>query len=153
MFWLPQEYKVVKNIYEMHKIQKCFTYQNLIKINSTSFFFVFICDLNSQLNKEDSRKVIFEVLTQSKTLKRLDFSYDFWAQFGVCDLKLKKQVGLCKVESIVNANIVTIVVNPKEYFEKYGDKNINKKHKGLKKDPSGMSFESYADRIMSRILS
>ena len=127
----------------MHKIQKVFTYQNLIKINSTSFFFVFTCDLNSQLNKQDSRKVIFEVLTQSKILKRLDFSYDFWAQFGVCDLKLKNQVGLCK----------TIAVNPKEYFEKYGDNNINKKHKGLKKDPSGISFESYADRIMSRILS
>ena len=86
-------------------------------------------------------------------LKRLDFSYDFWAQFGVCNPKLKKQVGLCKVESIDNANIVTIDVNPKEYFERYRDKNINKKHKGLKKDPSGMSFESYPDRIMSGILS
>lgn len=123
----------------MHKIQKIFTYQNLIKINSTSFFFVFTSDLNSQLNKQNSRKVVFEVLTQSKILKRLDFSYDFWAQFGVCDLKLKNQVGLCKVESIGNANIVTIAVNPREYFEKYGDYNINKKHKGLKKDPSGMS--------------
>ena len=137
----------------MYKIQKCFAYQNLIKINSTSFFFVFICDLNSQLNKQDSRKVIFEVLTQSKILKRLDFSYDFWAQFRVCDPKLKKQVGLCKVESIEKANIGTIAVNLKEYFEKYRDKNINKKHKELKKHPSGMSFESYADRIMSRILS
>ena len=29
-----------------------------------------------------------------------------------------------------NANIVTVTMNPKEYFEKYHEKHIIKKHKG-----------------------
>ena len=60
---------------------------------------------------------------------------------------LKQQVSLYEIESIDNANIVTIAVNQKEYFEKYKDKSINKKHKGLKKDTPGMHFEAYADRM------
>ena len=47
--------------------------------------------------------------------------------------KIKKKVGLYEVESIDNANIVTIAVNPKEYFEVFRNKAINKKHKGVKK--------------------
>ena len=35
----------VKQIYEKYKIQKCFLYQNLIDTNSTSIFYVFICNL------------------------------------------------------------------------------------------------------------
>ena len=56
-------------------------------------------------------------------------SDDFWTQLGVCNPKHKKQVDLYKIESIGNANIVTITVNPKEYFEKHRDKNINKNQK------------------------
>ena len=43
--------------------------------------------------------------------------------------EIKKQVGLYKIQSIDNANIITIAVNPKEYFEKYRDKTVNKKQK------------------------
>ena len=32
-----------------------------------------------------------------------------------------------------NQNIITLAINPKEYFEVYKSKEINKKHKGLKK--------------------
>ena len=129
VFCFPQENKAVKDIYEKHEIQKYFIYQNLTDTDSTSLFFVFICDLNSQLNQKNSIKIIFEVLIQSSILKRLDLSDDFWTQFGVCNPRLKKQVGPYETESIDNANIVTIAVNPKEYFVKYLDKNINKKHK------------------------
>ena len=52
------------------------------------------------------------------------------------------------MESIDNPNIVTIAVNPKEYFEKYRHKSLNKKYKGLKKDTPGMHFEAYANRVM-----
>lgn len=78
-------------------------------------FFVFICNLNSQLNEKDSRKIIFEVLTQSKVHKRLDLSHDFWTQFNVCNRKIrkKKQVGLYEIKSIDKAKIVTMVVKPK----------------------------------------
>lgn len=48
-------------------------------------------------------------------------------QFDVYDPKLqKKQVALYEIESIDNANILTIAVNPKEHFEKYQDKNVIK---------------------------
>ena len=88
-------------------------------------------------------------MISSKIFERLVSSDEFRAQFGGRNPSLKKQVGLYEIESISNANIVTIAVNSKEYFEKYKDKSINKKHEGLKKDTSGMHFEAYADRIMS----
>ena len=52
-----------------------------------------------------------------------------------------------EIESIDNANICTITVNPKEYFEKLKNRLINKKHKGVRRDMPGMNFESYAERI------
>ena len=57
-------------------------------------------------------------------------------------------MGLYEVESIDNQNIITLAINPKEYFEVYQSKEINKKHKGIKKNTSGMNFESFASRIM-----
>ena len=45
-------------------------------------------------------------------------------------------------------NMITIAVNPKEYFEFVCDKGFNKKHKGVWKDTAGMTFEAYADRII-----
>ena len=44
-------------------------------------------------------------------------------------------------------NILTIAINSKEYFEKYKDFSINKKHKGLKKNTPGMGFETYAEKL------
>lgn len=48
------------------------------------------------------------------------------------NLKLKKQMGLYEIENIDNANICTIAVNSKEYFEKLKNRSINKKHNGVK---------------------
>ena len=45
-------------------------------------------------------------------------------------------------------NLVTIAVNPKEYIEIFKNKDLNKKHKGIKKSTPGMNFESFASRIM-----
>ena len=58
-------------------------------------------------------------------------------------------MGLYEIENIKNQNICTTAVNPKEYFEKFKDRKINKKHKGVRKDTLGMCFESYAMRINS----
>ena len=57
-------------------------------------------------------------------------------------------MGLYEVESINNPNIITLTVNPKEYFEVFRSKEINKKHKGIKKNTPGMTFESFVSRIM-----
>ena len=74
-------------------------------------------------------------------------SDDFCARYDVQYKKPKKQVGFYKIESIDNPNILTIPANPKEYFEKYRDQTVNKKHKGLKKDTPGMDFEAYSQRL------
>ena len=58
-------------------------------------------------------------------------------------------MGLYEVENLDNLNLWTIVINPKEYFEKFKDRKINKKHKGVRRDTHGMTFESYAKRISS----
>ena len=114
VFNFPYEDQTIKNIYEKYKIQKCFVYQNPTNTDKKSLFFVFICNLNSQLNEKDSRKIIFEVLTQSKVHKRLDLSDNFWTQLNVCNRKIKKkQVGLYEIKSVDKAKIVTMVVKPK----------------------------------------
>ena len=86
-------------------------YQNVTDTDSTSLFFVFICDLNCQVNERDSRNVIFEVMINSKIFERLDLSNEFWSRFDVQSTSTEKQVGLYKIESIGNPNIVTITVN------------------------------------------
>ena len=92
-------------------------------------FFVFICKITCAVNEKHSRDIIFEIL------ERLDVSDDFWEKFHVQDKSLKKQVGLYEIEIINNANLVTIAINPNEYFEKYKDYSINKNYKGVKKTP------------------
>ena len=149
VFCFPEDNPNIQAIYDKHKTEKCFLHQNLTDTDSTSLFFVFICNLNCQLNKKDSRNMIFEAMISSKFFERLDLSNEFLSQFNVRDTSTEKQVGLYEIESIDNPNIVTIAVNPKEYFEKCRDRSFNQKHKGLKKDSPGMVFEAYPNRMMS----
>ena len=134
VFMFSEEDSGVAVVYEKNKVKSCQLYQNLTDTDSTFFSFIFICDRSSQISKKESRNIIFQVLIVLKVINRLDLSDDFRAQLGVQDKTLKKQVGLYEIESIGNPNIITILINPKEYFEKYRDKKINKKHKGLKRD-------------------
>ena len=110
---------------------------------------IFVYKLYCSKTEDEDRNLIFEILTESKRLKRFDLFDDFWKKFDVYDPPLKTQVGLEEIESINNANVITSAVNPKDYFEKIKDKIINKKHKGMRKDAPGMTFESFAGRIMS----
>ena len=84
--------------------------------------------------EKTARNIIFEVLTKSKVLNRFDLSDGFWEQFNVQNKSLKKKVSLYEVQNSNNTNTLTIAINPKEYFEKYKDFSINKKHKALKKN-------------------
>ena len=54
----------------------------------------------------------------------------------------RKVIGLFEIENIDNANICTIAVNPKEYFEKLKNRSISKIYKGVRRDTVGMNFES-----------
>ena len=81
-------------------------FQNLTDTDSTSLFFIFICKISCSINEKTARNIIFEVLTKSKFLNRLDLSGGFWEEFNVQNKSLKKQ----------------------EYFEKYKYFSINKKN-------------------------
>ena len=48
--------------------------------------------MNSQVSEKESRNIIFEMLTQSKILERLDLSDDFWKQINVQNPKLNRSV-------------------------------------------------------------
>ena len=137
----------IKKIYAEFKVDRCYLYQNLTDTDSTSIFFVFICDLKCSIDERKSRDIISKVMIKSKIFERLDLSDDFWDQFGVQNKKLKKQGGLFEIESINKANVITIALNPKEYYERFDDHSDNKKHKGLKQSTRGMDFDSCSSRI------
>ena len=46
IFCFPEDNPKVQAVYEKHKTEKCFLYQNLTRTDSTSLFLVFICNLN-----------------------------------------------------------------------------------------------------------
>ena len=87
VFMFPDD--VVEEIYEKNEIQKCFLFKSLTDTNSTSLFFIFIGKLSCSINEKTARNIIFEVLTKSKVLNRLDLSDDFWKQFNVQNKSLK----------------------------------------------------------------
>ena len=143
IFCFPDE--EVKEIYDRHKIIKTFVY--LTDTDSCSLQFTYITELKSNISEDDARKLIFEILLLQKS-ERLDTSDEFFDQFLCRNKSTKTQVGLYEVESIDNANLVAIAVNPKENIEIFKNKAINKKHKGVKKSTPGINFESFASRIM-----
>ena len=99
------------------------------------------------LKRANLEKFMFKILKNSKIAKQLDRSDDFLKQFGIYDENTKKIMGLYEIEYIDNPNICNIAINSKEYFEKCKNWQINKKHKGIRKDTPGMNFESYAEKI------
>ena len=56
-------------------------------------------------------------------------------------------MGLFEIESINKANVITIALNPKKYYERFDDHSDNKKHKGLKKSTRDMDFDFYSSRL------
>ena len=60
---------------------------------------------------------------------------------------MQKQVGLFETGSINKPTVATVVLNSKEYYERFHDHSDNKKHKGLKKSTRGMDFDSYSERL------
>ena len=131
-----KRFQVINESMQMKSISKLqFGYldQNLTDTDSTSMFFVVVCDLQSNIREDKARNVIFEVMLKSKIFDRLDLSTDYFAQFNCPNQKLRKQDGLFEIENIDKPNITTIALNPKEYYERFNDHSDNKKHKGLKK--------------------
>ena len=110
-------------------------------------FFVFICDLDSNIRENQARNIIFEVMIASKIFDILVLSAEFYNQFNCHNTLLKRQVGLFEIENIDQPNVITIALNPKEYYERFANHTNNKKHKGLKKSTPDMDFDSYLNRL------
>ena len=68
VFMFPNE--KIKKIYQKYKINKCLVEQNLTDTDSTSIFFVFICDLACDVREDEARDIIFEVMLKSKIFDR-----------------------------------------------------------------------------------
>ena len=77
MFSTP---KILK-FYHKYDVDYCYLDQNLRDTDSTSMFFVFLCNLNSCLSENKARNIIFEVMLESKVFDRLDLSAQFYEQF------------------------------------------------------------------------
>ena len=82
-------------------------------------------------------------------MNRLDTSHNFWERYGDRNEKLEKKLGYFSIKNIDDPCVVTVAVNPKEYFEEFESQSVNKKCKGLRKGVSGMELEYYAKRINS----
>ena len=62
----------IQEIYQQYQVNKCYLYQNLTDTDSTSMFFVFICDLNSCVSEDKAQNIIFDVMLKSNVFDRLD---------------------------------------------------------------------------------
>ena len=121
--------------------------QNLTDTDSASLSYVFICDLQCNVKEDEAGNIIFKVMLKSKIFDRLHLSAEFFEQFNCRNKDLKKQVRLFEIESINKPNIITIDLNPKEYYEKFIDHSDNKKHKGIKKTTADMDAHYYSARL------
>lgn len=81
------------------------------------------------MTEDQATHLLFQILFETKILEWLETPDQFWKNFNVCNLKLKKQVGL------YDQNCGKL---PKEYFEKCKNKNINKKQ-----------YERYTQKLLS----
>ena len=145
VFMFPNQ--EIQEIYQQDQVNKCYLYQKLTDVVSTSMFFAFICDLNSCVSENKLLNVTFDVMLKSKVFDRLDLLAEFYEQFNCRNEDLRKWVGLFEIESIDKPNVITIALNPKEYYERFIDHSDNKKHKGLEKSTPGMDFDSHSTRL------
>ena len=104
-----------QKLHEKYNIQKCFLYQNLLDTNSIFLLLllVFFVIASPRSVKKRAEILVLKVSAHSKILERLDLLDHLWKQFNVQNPKLKRQVDLYEIESMDNARLVTIAVNPK----------------------------------------
>ena len=53
----------------------------------------------------------------NKAFDRLDLSEDFWKQFDVQNKNIKETNWFFEIEKIDKRSVITIALNPKEYYE------------------------------------
>ena len=89
-----------RNLRNLPKIlgYKCYLYQNLPGTDSTSIFFVFICNLNCSVREDKARKIISEAMLKSKVFHQLDLSAEFYEQFDCRNESLKNELVYLKLK-------------------------------------------------------
>ena len=145
-FCFPDE--KVRKIYDKYLIEKVYMYHILTDAYNTSLQFLFIIDSIGDISEKKYREIIFEVIIASEIYHRFVTSHKSWDKFGLQKEFLHKCLGCFSIENIDNPCLLTIACNPKEYFELFQNSEINKRHKEIKKESSGMNFENYTGRIV-----
>ena len=92
VFCFPTE--EVRRIYDQYSIIKCHLYLNLIDTDTCMMFLNFICKKEWNVNESESKKILFEILKQSKIAKRLELSDKFWRKYKMQNKILRKPMGL-----------------------------------------------------------
>ena len=124
--------KMSGEFFKKYGIERVEIFHMLTDTDSTSLKFMFISDPNSEAPENKFRDIIFEIITSSQIYKRFDTSHEFWDILGARKEQKRKKIGYYEIKHINNLCILTLPVNPKEYLELFEDKNLNKKHKGIK---------------------
>ena len=91
----------IKQIYQKYNIIKYLAKQNLTDTDSTSIFFVFICDLKCDVREDDAGDIVFEVMRKSKIFDRLDLSHEYYAKFNCRNTNLKKELDSLKSRILI----------------------------------------------------
>ena len=125
----PEENDFV--IYRKCKIEKVYVYHILTDTDSTSLQFIVVSSIDSYFSEDQVGDILFEIFSKIEIRQRFDKSDKFWQKFGVYDPKNQKVLGLYEVESINDPCLVTLAVNPKEYFEYFQSEITNKRIKPL----------------------
>ena len=98
IFMFPND--KIKEIYQKYN-NKCYVDQNLTDTDSTSIFFVFICDLKCNIREDEVRNIIFEVMLKSKVFDRLDQSHEYYEKFHCQDKNLKKELDILRLKILM----------------------------------------------------
>ena len=109
---------------------------------------IFINDVESEVPDKQFRDILFQISITSIIYDKFDSSHEYWERPNSREDHLRKCLGYFEIEYINNPCFVTVAVNPKEHYEFFEDNSINKKHKRIKKESSGMDFENYARRYL-----
>ena len=105
----------------------------LTDTDSTCLKFLFVSDPNSEIPKSKYTEINFEVIIASGIYNGFDSSHEYWENFNTREGNLGKCLEYFKIEHIDDPCILSIVHNPNKYFEMFIERDINKKHKGIKK--------------------
>ena len=143
----PEKNRLVQEIYDRHQIERIFVYHILTDTDSTSLQYLVVSSVQSTFTEDEVRNILLEIFSKNEIRDRFDKSDKFWEQFGAWEPKNQKVLGLHEVESISDSCLMTLAVNPKEYYEYFKSEDVNKKHEGIKKGSAGMDYENFPERI------